>query len=136
MNEDWLLLGDFNEIACPSEKKGGGRTDTQACRKFANWINNCSLIYLGHVGTKYTWRGPKWEGQERVFKRPDRALANAPWRTSYPEARVDVLTRIQSDHHPIMVSLEPPNSRTSNRPFRYEAMWRLHPEFPEFIQER
>ncbi|XP_016178547.1 uncharacterized protein LOC107621000 [Arachis ipaensis] len=135
MKEDWLLVGDFNEIACPSEKKRGGKTDNQACRRFADWINACSLIDLGFVGSKYTWKGPKWEGLDRVFKRLDRALSNAEWRTRFPDARVDILTRTHSDHHPMMISLEPSILRNGRRPFRYEAMWSLHPDFEEFINQ-
>ncbi|XP_015935726.1 uncharacterized protein LOC107461695 [Arachis duranensis] len=77
MGEEWLLAGEFNEIIHPLEKKGGGRSDAHACRKFRNWINNCSLMDLRFCGSKFTWRGPKWEGLERVFKRLDRALSNA-----------------------------------------------------------
>ncbi|RYQ82474.1 hypothetical protein Ahy_B10g101061 [Arachis hypogaea] len=98
---EWLLAGDFNEIACPSEKKRGGRVDSGNCRRFSEWIDNCSLIDLGYIGTRFTWRGPKWEGLDRIFKRLDRALSDVNWRTRFPEARIDVPTRTKSDYHPL-----------------------------------
>ncbi|KAL1363178.1 hypothetical protein AAHE18_03G131700 [Arachis hypogaea] len=54
VNKEWLVVGDFNDIACMSEKKGGERTDARACIKFKEWINACGLIDLGFVGSKFT----------------------------------------------------------------------------------
>ncbi|XP_072055927.1 uncharacterized protein [Arachis hypogaea] len=54
MTEDWLMVGDFNKISDPSEKKGGGRVDTNACRRFKNWINECAMIDLGAVENRFT----------------------------------------------------------------------------------
>jgi exonuclease III len=40
----WLVMGDFNEIASPDEKKGGVQADIRKCLHFNNWINECSLM--------------------------------------------------------------------------------------------
>ncbi|XP_016195052.1 uncharacterized protein LOC107636029 [Arachis ipaensis] len=130
----WLVVGDFNEIADPSEKKGGGRTDVGACKRFKRWIEECMLIDLGSVGPKFTWRGPQWENLERVFKRLDRALANADWRIKFHEARVEVLARVKSDHHPLLISMKPKDNLANNKPFRFEAMWSRHPDFKQFVE--
>ncbi|RYR27722.1 hypothetical protein Ahy_B01g051758 [Arachis hypogaea] len=135
MSKAWLLVGGFNEIMCASEKKGGGRTDLHACAKFKKWIDDCCLIDLGYIGSKFTWKGPVWEGMERVFKRLDRALCNADWRTKFAEAKVDVLTRMRSDHHPLLVILNPQLASRYERPFRYEAMWITHPEYKETVRQ-
>ncbi|XP_025617102.1 uncharacterized protein [Arachis hypogaea] len=132
---EWLLVGDFNEIADPNEKKGGARTDINACRRFASWIQNTGLIDIGFVGAKFTWRGPQWNGLERVFKRLDRALSNADWRVRFDEAKLEVLTRRHSDHHPILITLNPFQNQRMDRPFRYEAMWSLHPDFGNCIAQ-
>ncbi|XLR56294.1 hypothetical protein S83_006966 [Arachis hypogaea] len=122
MEGDWLIAGDFNEIKVTTEKKGGVATDRSACNLFANWINSCGLIDLGFVGSRYTWRGPKWEGLDRVFKKLDRALSNSFWRTRFDEAKVEILARTNLDHHPLLIKMaNDPNSRR-DRPFRFEAM--------------
>ncbi|XLR33415.1 hypothetical protein HN51_042693 [Arachis hypogaea] len=108
INEEWLLVGNFNEIASPDEKKGGARVDINACRKFDGWIRSCGLIDLGYVGSKFTWKGPQWEGLERVFKRLDRALSNVAWRVKFLDAKVDILARSNSDYHPLLITPEPP----------------------------
>ncbi|XP_072066256.1 uncharacterized protein [Arachis hypogaea] len=135
LNGEWLLVGDFNEIACPTKKKGGGRTNRRECELFKSWISNCCLIDLGYIGSKYTWRGPQWIGLERVYKRMDRALSNGGWRIRFEGARVEVLPRTNSDHHPLLITTEPPLPTNKNRPFRYEAMWKMHPNFDEVIKD-
>ncbi|XP_015933190.1 uncharacterized protein LOC107459476 [Arachis duranensis] len=134
IQDPWMLMGDFNEIAEVGEKKGGTRIDDHACQKFREWINNCKLIDLGFVGSKYTWKGGQRKGLDRVFKRLDRALANAEWRTEFGDARVEILSRVHSDHHPLLAVLRPNQIDRGEKPFCFEAMWATHPEFSEFIQ--
>lgn len=72
----WLLVGDFNKIANRDEKKGA-LIDLGRCHFFSSRINEYNLIDLGFVGSRFIWRGPLWDGRDRVFKRLDRALSNA-----------------------------------------------------------
>ena len=51
----WLVIGDFNEIKCQSEKEGGAVRSAQQMQKFVDTINWCSLRDLGFVGPKFTW---------------------------------------------------------------------------------
>ncbi|KAL4307123.1 uncharacterized protein LOC107605009 [Arachis ipaensis] len=131
----WLVVGDFNDIAHPTEKKGGSRVDMGACKRFKSWIESCSLIDLGAVGARFTWRGPLWENLDRVFKRLDQALSNIDWGLMFPEARVDVLARRNSDHHPLLINTKPQANTRIEKPFRYEAMWSMHPGHKEFIKQ-
>ncbi|XLR37822.1 hypothetical protein S83_022482 [Arachis hypogaea] len=129
------MVGDFNEIADPMEKKGGTKVNVNACRKFVDWIQRCNLIDLGYIGTKFTWKGPQWEKLDRVFKRLDRALSNVEWRTRYLNAKVEVLVRSNSNHHSLLINLEPELINNRQRPFCFEAMWNLHPKFKDCVKE-
>ncbi|KAI9115086.1 hypothetical protein K1719_014099 [Acacia pycnantha] len=64
----WLLGGDFNEIKTPLEQTGGGSIREARCRRFKEWIEDCSLIDLEAQGPFFTWKGPKWDGLDRVYK--------------------------------------------------------------------
>ncbi|KAL4300764.1 hypothetical protein AHAS_Ahas17G0233500 [Arachis hypogaea] len=130
----WLVVGDFNEIADEGEKKGGASVDRNACRKFKDWIQSCNLLDLGYVGSKFTWRGGQREGLDRVFKRLDRGLSNADWRREFADARVEILPRVNSDHHPLLVNMTPLIQVMGEKPFRFEAMWKTHPTFNDFIR--
>jgi hypothetical protein len=54
MNSRWMLAGDFNDIACSEEKRGGAVTSIRRCNIFKERINACHLLDLGAVGSKYT----------------------------------------------------------------------------------
>jgi len=79
------MMGDFNEIASPDEKKGGTQVDLRICLHFSDWINECNLMDVNTVETKFTWRGPKWNGYGRVFKKLDRVLCNVDCNTPFPK---------------------------------------------------
>ncbi|KAL4330208.1 hypothetical protein AHAS_Ahas13G0377100 [Arachis hypogaea] len=117
MRGEWLIAGDFNETKDSSEKKGGAAIDLNGCNRFASWINESGLIDLGFISSWFTWRGLQWEGQERVFKRLDRGLANNQWRTRFHDATVEVLTRRRSDHHPLLIKTERVTHIANNKPF-------------------
>ncbi|KAI9117064.1 hypothetical protein K1719_012063 [Acacia pycnantha] len=102
VEEPWLLAGDFNEIKSPMEQKGGGRINEVRCRNFNEWIQDCCLIDLEANGPFFTWKGPKWEGLERVYKRLDRCLCNVSWQELFVNAEIRVIPRVGSDHHPML----------------------------------
>ncbi|XP_061349159.1 uncharacterized protein LOC133294495 [Gastrolobium bilobum] len=91
----WLIAGDFNEIAFPSEKRGGAPVDT----------------------SRY------------------RACSNAEWRLMFHEGQVRVLPRINSDHNPILITLEPSKVDGVERPFRFHSFWLDHQFFNNFIKK-
>ncbi|XP_045791653.1 uncharacterized protein LOC123886374 [Trifolium pratense] len=136
INTPWLMMGDFNEIAYPNEKKGGAPADVRKCQTFNSWINDCNLLEVTTAGTRFTWRGPKWNGRDRVFKKLDRVLCNVDWRLKYHEGFAKVLPRVQSDHHPIIVFLNGEATTNRNRPFRFEAAWTSHGDFNDFLHSK
>ena len=91
------------------------------------------LIDLGFQGPRYTWVNKQDIGffiQERL----DRAFANQDWMNLYPEASVTHLTRVHSDHCPILLCLDKPSALRLTRPFRFQPVWMSHPLF-EFVLE-
>lgn len=130
----WMLAGDFNDIKDPSEQKGGNFANENKCRKFFDNINRCKLIDLGSEGPRYTWKGPITQHASRLFKKLDRGLCNVDWRTTFQEAVVTVGTRVQSDHHPLIISLTGKQKSFGERPFRFEAAWLKHQDFKKFIR--
>ncbi|KAI9084388.1 hypothetical protein K1719_033730 [Acacia pycnantha] len=132
--EPWLLVGDFNEIRSPLEQRGGGRINEVRCKKFNDWIEGCSLMDMEASGPFFTWKGPKWDGLERVFKRLDRCLCNVLWHEKFGEAVVRVIPKICSDHHPLLVCTAKDNREFRKRQFRFEAAWQMHEGFEEVLR--
>lgn len=83
MNDSWMIGGDFNDIVCNAKKKGGALVFLRKCQIFGDRINRAKLIDLNSVGPAYTWRGPKFNGLQRVFEWSERALSNDSWRLMF-----------------------------------------------------
>ncbi|KAI9080839.1 hypothetical protein K1719_037148 [Acacia pycnantha] len=124
--DPWLLAGDFNDIKSPLEQKGGGQVNETRCRRFKEWIQHCNLLDIEVDGPFFTWKGPKWEGLDRVYKRLDRCLCNLNWLEKLDNAEFKVFPRVGSDHHPILINLDVEMKRFGVRNFRYEAVWQMH----------
>lgn len=69
------------------------------------------------------------------MERIDRCFANPLWRVLYPEVVVTHLPRIYSNHHPVLIELWKPGSDRANRPFRFQSMWLLHPNFQRVVKD-
>ncbi|KAI9089746.1 hypothetical protein K1719_029039 [Acacia pycnantha] len=67
--------------------------------------------------------------------RLDRCLCNVLWQEKFANAQIKVVSRVCSDHHPLVVCLEAPNKGYRHKPFRYEAAWQMHGTFDEVVRE-
>lgn len=76
IDRSWLVAGDFNDIVDANEKKGGGNVSAHRCSVFRDNIEACNLSDLGAMGLRFTWRGPIYQGGQRIFERLDRAVSN------------------------------------------------------------
>lgn len=131
----WLLAADFNDIAHSGEKKGGAPVSQRKSNVFVQNIDACHLLDLGAIGSKFTWRGPLFNGWSRIYERLDRALSNSDWRLLFPEAYVKVLPRVDfSDHHPLLIL--PFGNMRGVLPsiFRFESAWLVHENFTDAVQ--
>ncbi|CAL5416172.1 unnamed protein product [Camellia sinensis] len=128
----WLVAGDFDQIMAHSEKQGGASSSHRQLIMFWDNINRCHLLDLGFSRSKFTWTN----GRKRVAnikKRIDRALCTDSWRHLFPEAWVQHLPMINSDHCPLLISLFGTIPQHSKRPFRIEAAWLTHPTFKDSL---
>lgn len=72
----------------------------------------------------------KRKGLARVQERLDRVLANSDWCILFPDAMVQHLPRLHSDHCPILLCCEPDLVMDrSQRPLRFQSMWFSHEGF-------
>jgi hypothetical protein len=136
MNEPWLVAGDFNDISNIEEKKGGVVASMRKCNTFRERINMRSLIDIGAMGPKFTWRGPVYHGGQRIFERLDRALCNSQWRLIYPDGCVKVLTRLDySDHHPLLISPKEAPHLVAPKQFKFESAWMIDSNYSDMLRQ-
>lgn len=84
MDQSWLIVGDLNNNLSMYEKKGAAPINHQRCALFRDVVNSCSLMDLGEVGSKFTWRRPLIPRYSHIFQRLDRAISNADWHLNHP----------------------------------------------------
>jgi hypothetical protein len=99
----WLCIGDFNVILSSKEKISFYKCPYLNNLDFQNALDDCWLIDLGFKGPRYTCSNCR-NGRELTKERLNRAVANAEWCSLYNVKEVNVLTRIASDCHPILLS--------------------------------
>lgn len=127
----WILIGDFNETTLPSDQRGGVFNHTRAAL-FSNFMNDCNLLDLTTIGGRFTWHRNQ-NGLRILSKKLDRGMANIDWRLSFPEAFVEVLYRLHSDHHPLLLRFGGLPLARGSRPFRFEAAWIDHDDYADLV---
>nr|XP_023872395.1 uncharacterized protein LOC111985008 [Quercus suber] len=130
----WALMGDFNEVIVEEEKVGGNPICQRRVRAILDCMNVCQMMDLGFSGPKFTWTNKRELGG-LIQCRLDRVWANPDWKSSFPEAKVTHLARVNSDHYPLLLNLCPNLTNASNRPFRFQPMWLSHNDFPVIVRE-
>lgn len=120
---NWMVMGDYNEIADLSEKQGGGGKPRGQMEAIQKVLMDCELSDLGFREPKYTWSSYREDGtfiQERL----DRVVANQEWCAIFPFADVSIEAVVCLDHNPIFINLDNREMRRyRKRGFIYDATW-------------
>lgn len=105
----WLTAGDFNSVINKNEVSINSNFSLTRCTGFANWIEREGLVDLGYTGSKFTWSRGNQTDTLKVA-RLDRALGNIEWKILFPEAEVIHLPMVSSDHAPLLINTDPPDT--------------------------
>lgn len=127
----WAVLGHFNCILADSERKGGASNPADRDREdFRRMLHDCNLIDAGFQGSPFTWRSGN------LFQHLDRILINMQWRLHFSQAAVFHLPYFKSDHKAVLMQMKRKNGpNRRRRPFRFEAAWLMHSDFPNLMRK-
>jgi exonuclease III len=121
----WCIGGDFNVIRFPSERLGNSRF-VPAMEEFSRFIFDRGLVDIPLRGGQFTWsNGHSWS-------RIDRFLLSSGWEEKYSNVVQKRLTRVMTDHFPIILESEGTTSRGGY--FKFENMWLKFEEFVELVE--
>uniref|UniRef100_A0A803QR69 DUF4283 domain-containing protein n=1 Tax=Cannabis sativa TaxID=3483 RepID=A0A803QR69_CANSA len=128
--EEWVLLGDFNEIL-HKEERVGKKVKYKATTEFANCIEICHLEDLKASGNFYRWCN-KRQDDERIYSKIDRVLVNEAWLDKLANSEVVFLTEGAFDHTQIVLTIYP-EVLSGKKPFKDFKMWATHSQFPGIL---
>lgn len=106
MSTPCLTGGDFNIIWDQEEKFGGLPVSLNEFNDFRHCVNTCNVTDLGFKGSIYTW----WNGraeEDCIFKTLDRCFANIEFQQFWHALEITHLSKIGSDHSPMLISCNP-----------------------------
>jgi hypothetical protein len=128
-NLPWALIGDFNEILYSFEKEGGNPRPETYMQAFRDVLNDCNLEDMGYSGDIFTWR------RGRIRERLDRALVNEACLTMHPDASLQHLDCMRSDHRPILLETEQQLEVLIHGKKFFEAKWLREESFRSVVEQ-
>lgn len=130
-NHPWFLAGDFNAILSADEYMDPSIPDAGSIQDFNRFFGETDLRELPVSGGVFTWTGVRRPG--RVWSKLDRMLFNSSWLHSFPTGSVELLSRLTSDHNPLLYSSSCDRPQ-GLRSFRFQNFWTGRPDFLELVQ--
>ncbi|XP_031112000.1 uncharacterized protein LOC116015972 [Ipomoea triloba] len=119
---------------CREEVSNSECFNMARCSDFRQWIYQEGLLDLGFIGAEFTWmRGNNTDSFRGA--RLDRALCNVEWRTRFPEAKVEHLPLINSDHAPLLIRSDPHLNTVGRKAFRFNMAWAVHADFINCVKK-
>ncbi|PKU61038.1 threonine dehydratase [Dendrobium catenatum] len=118
-----LIGGDFNCIMAQAEKKGGKAFHfSPAAGDMADFMLTNDLVDPGFNGPSFTWTNNK-DARSSIFSRLDRFLVSSSILDVFQGLKVKHLTRLASDHCPILCCLMEDVKKASYHWIKFEDVW-------------
>uniref|UniRef100_A0A803P5S5 DUF4283 domain-containing protein n=1 Tax=Cannabis sativa TaxID=3483 RepID=A0A803P5S5_CANSA len=128
----FLALGENNgdEIGRKNRQQSKDKNSSE----FRDCVEECNLEDVKFFGNFFTWSN-KQLGDERIYSKIDRVLANPSWLDSHPNAEVVFLNEGLLDHSPAVLTISV-LLLGGKKPFWYFKMWASHPEYNKLVRDR
>ncbi|XP_019157169.1 PREDICTED: uncharacterized protein LOC109153759 [Ipomoea nil] len=128
----WAVMGDFNCILRPEEKRGGNAYDLNKSREFQVCLDHAELREVNFYGNNFTWWNGR-SGDQAIWVRLDRCVVNDKWETA-AQTHVHHLSKSTSDHSPLLVAIEP-HIRIGRKQFSFLNVWCEHEQFLGIVKK-
>jgi len=127
----WSYIEDFNTICGAHEYRGNFLPAKLPMDEFLHWSDTNNLVHLPTRGSDYTWSNGRY-GAYHTEKRLDRVITNQNMINICSSISCSTLTRIRSDHFPLLLEIKLHNIRYISN-FKFLKMWSYHSDCSNFI---
>jgi hypothetical protein len=114
-----LLACDFNILRRP-EEKSNDNFNPRWTFVFNAVIENLNLREIVLSGRQFTWES---RTENPTFEKLDRVLATVEWEQKFPMVSVRDLTRVGSDHTPLLIDAGRQAHVGNKIRFSFELSW-------------
>ncbi|XP_019172068.1 PREDICTED: uncharacterized protein LOC109167502 [Ipomoea nil] len=118
----WVVMGDFNDVLHPEEKRGGNPQPMRLIRGFREAVETSGLKDYAFDGYQFTWERskgtPTW-----IEAKLDRILVTDSWCEMFTSAKACSVTTPKSDHMPLHLQILPPPIHNPSIRYRFENLW-------------
>ena len=84
-NEEWIALGDFNQVLSVNEKVSFKNTSLRGADLLQDCLNHYKLSEIPPMGQYITWTNNR-KGTDLIWERLDRSFANNQWIINHDSA--------------------------------------------------
>lgn len=123
--------GDFNLIR-RVEDKSSNNINYNLIDSFNGFIADNNLMEIKRGGPRFTWRNKQFCP---IIVELDRILILTNWEARFPFCMSCSLTRVGSNHCPIVLDTRERGARKSDR-FYFEKKWFCQDNFKEVVMEK
>lgn len=133
INNCWMVVGDFNSVTSAEEVSAPESFNQRRSSNFNDWIFREELVDIGYTGPSFTWMRGK---DKTTFRgaRLDRALCSTDWLNQFPNTKVHHLPNLNSDHSPILISIDRGQRKQKGR-FRFQFAWMTQKDFSKTVRD-
>lgn len=126
-----LVGGDFNLVR-DSSKKSTGNVNNSLVNLFNQFVSDVSLREMHRHGGMYTWSNKQ---SVPIMAILDSVFLSADWEVQFPLANARSLTRVGSDHNPLLVETDC-GEGTKSSLFRFKNAWLNQAGFKEWVVQK
>lgn len=128
----WVLLGDFNVVASPTERLSSAPSRTSSIGEFVDCLRSLDLSDVVAYGAYFTWWN-KQDNGEVVWCKLDRILCNPAWLSAHVLYNAHFAEPGVSDHARGELVIEH-HERNGCSLFRFLNAWAEHPCFMHIVE--
>jgi endonuclease/exonuclease/phosphatase family metal-dependent hydrolase len=112
-----------------SAEKSSGNINMSLVNLFNHFINDTNLREMHRTGGSFTWTNKQ---EPPIMAVLDRVFVSNEWEIQFPLVTTRSLTRVGSDHNPLLMETDCADNARSTI-FRFDAAWLSQEGFRDWV---